>query len=361
MNPTQTLITPDYIDVDALRLPPAQIFELQMGERRLYYKYEGEDDNQTVKFYIGCTTMLSSVLPESPFLTEWKVRLGEVEAKRVLKERSGYGSFLHGVYGKMLIDKEFDIDTCEGLVIQYLLDHELRADLKDEWVDEVKKDILAFAKWCQDYNPKPILIEGALASEIYGYAGRVDFLGIITTQELGEWGAVYQSGEKKGQPKATKADVQQLVIVDFKSSKSGSFYVSHELQLMLYQQLIAENFPDLLLKLKMPLRIANFAPKNWRSEPSYTFVFQDNKHSWELVETYINLFHQTNTIGSQRILNISGTVSLERYESIAECYESLSLSDIVKPRSERKKQEVPQGDKETKDLTPLDELDFLQI
>jgi genome maintenance exonuclease 1 len=98
------------------------------------------------KKYVSVTTMLSATADKS-FLVEWKKRVGETEAKRIVKESCNKGTALH---------KEVELylkDGQEGTSVHY-------------------KQIAPLLA-----NIKPICFEETLYSDVLGVAGRVDCIG----------------------------------------------------------------------------------------------------------------------------------------------------------------------------------------
>jgi hypothetical protein len=141
------------------------------------------------------------------------------------------------------------------------------------------KDTLAFLKFQEDVNLRPLLIEGQLAWQCHvtgeWIALTVDMVAemdiIEVTKKTVEDG-VYQRGEKKGEPKfkeeRTESKRTAIVLVDFKSNffekEKRGFYETHKFQLMMGKLAVEQNF-----NIKVD-KIYNFSCNNWRTAPSYT-------------------------------------------------------------------------------------------
>jgi len=90
-------------------------------------------------------------------------------------------------------------------------------------------------------------------------------------------GEVYKSGAKAGEPKESKQARKVTAMIDYKSGRKG-FYVSHEIQLKIYQELFEAVFPEDPIE-----KLYNFSPKDWRTSPSYNLKDQTTCDSHAMI------------------------------------------------------------------------------
>jgi hypothetical protein len=219
--------------------------------------------------------MIKKTLPTSPHLIEWMVNKGKEESSSYLEERADYGTFMHSQCGELLMAGHYDLDTLADRLKLYCAKKDI--PYQKEWVDELKKDILAFAQFMIDTNLKPLAIEIVLSHPEDGYAGAIDLVAELDIEEKGFFGDVYLSGPDKGLPKMTKQTRRVIAIIDMKSGRKG-FYEAHEIQLQAYLEMWKIHFPDVLVE-----RLYNWSPKAWEVSPTYNLKNQtDSKNLFKL-------------------------------------------------------------------------------
>jgi hypothetical protein len=249
--------------------------------------------------------MIHSTLPTSPFLIAWKVNKGEKEAKEELEEKSNYGTFLHIQCAELLINGTYSLDKLPNKLTSYLEVNKLQQDWV-KWVDDIKKDILAFAQFMIDYNVKPLAIEIVLYHPTDGYAGAIDLVAEL------DW---------------KKARVRG--IIDIKSGKKG-FYEPHELQLGAYKEMWNTHFPDAIID-----RIWNFSPKDWRRSPTYNFKDQTDSKNICKLPHLVSLAKIEDTKRENIVTVISGNIELLKGldKNVAE----MTFIELIKKNNESKK------------------------
>jgi hypothetical protein len=242
------------------------------------------EDNKGARFYwwigdegvktgAGITTIISGVMPESKFLTDWKLKYGD-KWKEVLNDTANYGSLMHLCFLERMTT---------GEVNQAMLDSMRALSLKNgQSHDQPEKNVYSFLKFVEDIKVEPLIFEGMLVAEFKGenYCMTLDLLAkakkIIKRKELVEVG-VYVRGDKKGQPKFEETTIVEekdvYMICDFKSNyfekESKSFFEEHKYQLIAARRAVKQNFG---IDVEM---ICNFSPNNWRNEPTYTLMSYD--------------------------------------------------------------------------------------
>lgn len=309
-----------YFDPKALLEPTRKLYRLNgYAAGRYYYCLNEMGEPQ---FFISVTNMISQTLPTPEALTKWIAGLGYDQSKAYALERADYGTFMHILFTKLLIEKTLDMDSIDDELIQYLQEQGQPRTLFTEWIDELKKDVLAFAQFLKDYKVKPLAIELILASEEGGYAGAIDLICEMTIEEKGFFGEVYKSGENKGKPKETKREIRINAAIDNKSGRKG-FYEAHEIQLQAYRNLVHENFPDLKID-----KVYNFAPSDWRTAPSYKLKDQSESPNLEKFDYLVALANIEMSKREKQVIRISGTLDLEK--DLTEAYEEVTISSLVK-------------------------------
>jgi hypothetical protein len=291
-------LSPMFFDVTKLKVQPEPLYRMDMNDHRYYYKF---DENGEPQFFTSVTTMIRNTLPTSPHLIQWlidKQGTGKDEAK----ERSEYGTFLHSLCAELLINGTFDLDKLSEKLTIFLTNSKVIA--KDNWVDELKKDVLAFAQFVIDYNVKPLAIEIVLAHPRDGYAGAIDLVCELDVEEKGNFGEVYASGANKGQPKESKRITRMNAIIDIKSGRRG-FYESHEIQLSAYEQMWFLQFPEVKIK-----RLFNWSPKEWRTTPSYNLKDQTDSKNIAKLPHLVALAKIEDSKRENKVTVISGIVDV---------------------------------------------------
>lgn len=306
-----------FFDADALIEPPYRVWQLNSSGHRYYYKFD-KDGNP--EFYPSVTTILSQTLPRSPWLVKWIADKGLEESERYKMERANYGTFMHAVFERLLINRSYNLDTLKDELKEYIDVNRLPEDFI-HYADDLKKDVLAFAQFVLDYDVRPLAVEIALVHPVYRYAGMIDCPCTML--------------EKPGAEKRINA------IVDFKSGRNG-FYEEHEIQLHLYRDMWNENFPRFPME-----RVFNFSPKNWRKKPTYNLKDQTESPNARKIPALLELA----SIEDDKIENVftacSGTIELDRTPDLSENVISMTLSELVKakgPKDEAPEEGVTEAD-----------------
>lgn len=290
-----------FFDKKAFVLPSYILYQLNGKGGRYYYTF---DENGNPVFYPSVTTILSNTLPTSSFLIDWIADKGKEEAERYKNERADYGTFMHACFEDLLINKEYDLDSLQENLKNYIEKKSLPSDFI-YYADDLKKDILAFAQFVIDYDVTPIAVEIALKSE-RGYAGMVD--------------CICEMSDKKG------SDSKIIAIIDFKSGRKG-FYEEHAIQLHFYKMLVEENYPDLHIE-----KLFNFSPKAWRKSPTYNLKEQTKAESAKKIPALLEL---ANLEGDEErtYTHVTGTIKLKN-KNLDENIKNLTLSELIKEKSE---------------------------
>jgi hypothetical protein len=331
-----------YFDSDSLIESPRKLFRLNgYSNGRYYYRF---DENQEPVFYISVTNMIEQTMPTSPFLIKWMADMGHDESKEYAKQRADYGTMMHLLFQRLLINKKINFDEIDGELMDYLKQIGQPLSLFDSWIDELKKDVLAFALFLKEYKVKPLAIEMMLASD-EGYAGALDLFCEMTIEEKGFHGEVYKSGEQKGKPKETKKETIIKGIVDFKSGRKG-FYDQHEIQLEAYRRLLKENFPDFKDE---NIKIFNFAPNDWRTFPSYKLKDQSDSRNIEKFDYLVALGQIEMNKMDRNIVRINGEFDLSN--SVTDAIQSISISSVVKEMNQTSELAEALGEQITHELT----------
>ena len=288
-----------FFDRNALIEPQFPVYQLNTKGYRYYYKYDEAGEPQ---FYPSVTTILSQTMPESPFLKQWRDKLGAEAADRYRDERAAYGTFMHGLFGELLINRTIDLDDIQEKLKMYIEQKQLPVDFIF-YADDLKKDVLAFAQWVVDYDVRPLAIEIALVSELKHYAGMIDLVCTLNVKE----------GRK-------------TAIVDFKSGRNG-FSEEHELQLHLYRDMWQENFPQHPIE-----KVFNFSPKDWRKDkPTYNIKDQTNSEMAAVRDDILAIAAVKDSQRKNRFTATYGKINLDEPE-LSKNICSLTLAEIVKSK-----------------------------
>jgi hypothetical protein len=170
-------------------------------------------------------------MPINSFLLDWLFQFDNRDAyNSFMQSKADYGTIMHVLFTKLLLNKEVNIlQEVEYLKLQL-------NTIADININELKKDVICFVKFIEDYKVKPIAVELPVMNN--KYAGTID---LLCELEI--------NGEKK------------ICLIDYKSGRKG-FYDSHRVQLHAYKQLIKECY-DIDIDL-----VFNFAPSDFTKDIS---------------------------------------------------------------------------------------------
>lgn len=294
---------------DALIEPSYRVFQLNSKGHRYYYVLN-EDGNPT--FYPSVTTILSQTMPTPPHLVKWIADKGYDEAEAYKMERASYGTFMHAAFEELIINRTYNLDELKTKLYRYMEANRL-PDSFINYADDLKKDVLAFARFVKDYDVRPIAVEIALVHPAYNYAGMID----LPCSMLA----------KPGNEERINA------IVDFKSGRKG-FFEEHEIQLHLYRELWNANFPNLMID-----RVFNFSPKDWRKKPTYNLKDQTESPNARKMLYILELAAIEDEKRENVFTHTSGVINLDSEESLENNVVSLTLAEIVKGKAEKTPEE----------------------
>lgn len=333
-----------FFDNNALREPDYRLMQLNCRGKRHYYFIDPEG---RPRFFPSVTTILRNVMPENVNLTEWKLSMGKEAANAYTQERANYGTFLHGQLAELMITRRYNFDTLKEKLQKYVEREKLASSFVDNHEDEAKADIMAFAKWMQEYDVRPLAVEVSLYSETMRIAGMLDCVANMRAYPLEEekkaCAKLQEEYAKAGEDQKKIAKLNEKAetlkskyaervngIVDFKSGKNG-FYDEYAIQLELYRRMWNENFPDLQIG-----RIFNIAPKDWRKTVrkavSFTFEEQTENPVLNKVDALLALYALTEE-SELKVVVIDGEVNLDNPDAEADSVKIFSLEELIKEKT----------------------------
>ncbi len=290
-----------YFDDDALKLPSYQMYRLNTPKGRYYYTY---DEEGKPRFYISVTNIIGRFTPTPPYLIDWIAQQGKEGAEQIKNRRAAYGTIMHQAIDDLIINNGIDIDSLPGMVDQYFEENKTYGANRDEFVEELKKDVTAFAQFMIDKDVTPITVEPILKSDEFGTAGAIDLF-------------CKMNFNKK----------QVYAIIDFKGGKKA-FYESNELQLAYYKYAILEEWPEFKDE---DIMLFNWSGKDWRKKPEYNLKNQTGKHSYDELKLYSDLYKiktSSAPIEETRLVELSGKIDLAS-KDIQDNYKVLNINDKI--------------------------------
>lgn len=337
---TAEQMMPVFFNKDALREPPIRLYQLNSKGLRYYYFFDEEGKAQ---FMPSVTTVLHHTMPENVFLTDWKISLGKDKAAAYTAERANYGTFMHGCFERLLINRSYNLDELKSELAKYIEREQLPTSFID-YADSLKRDVLSFAAFITEYDVKPYAVEIALFSKQFGYAGMIDLVASIrkyprseerkAREKVAAEAAKAKDDDKKleklGEKLAEinrKAEEREVAIIDFKSGRKG-FYEEHEIQLGMYRQMWNEWFPAIKVE-----SLYNFSPKDWRKAPSFNFKSQTDSPNIAKIPALLELFALDGE-SEKEVTIVGGTIDLDSPVSTEECVKVVPLSELVKMKGE---------------------------
>ena len=294
-----------YFNADALQEPPYRVFQLNSDGHRYYYRFDADG---TPEFYPSVTTLLKQVMPMSPVLLEWMLANGKEGATEKRDLAAAYGTFMHMQFETLIINRRYDFDSVSAVLMAYMECENIPVSLFPQWVVRIRKDVLAFAQFIRDYNVKPLAVEIGLVHPEHHYAGCVDMPCVMTD------------------PKTAKTFT---AIVDFKSGRKG-FFEEHELQLHLYKGMWNVNFPQKPIE-----RLFNFAPKDWRTKPTYNLKEQTDSVNAAKLPYLLSLATIEDEKRDNTLTIVRGVLDLD-HGKITDNILNLSLAELIKAKTDNK-------------------------
>lgn len=294
-----------FFDKKALREPAYRIYQLNSDGYRYYYRYENDG---SIKFYPSVTTLLKQVMPTPPALLDWMIANGKDGAIEKRDLAAAYGTFMHGQFESLLINRAYDFDAVPGILLEYMERENLPEKFYGDSITKIRKDVLAFAQFVKDYNVKPLAIEIGLVHPECNYAGCIDLPCVMTDPKTGE---IFTA------------------IVDFKSGRKG-FFEEHELQLHLYKAMWNINYPD-----KPIARVFNFSPKDWRTKPTYNLKDQTDSVNARKLPHLLALAAIEDEKRDNTLTIVRGVLDLDKGK-IADNILTLSLAELIRTKEAAK-------------------------
>ena len=282
-----------YFDADALREPPYRLYRMNEGGHRYYYRYE---EGRAV-LYPSVTTLIRQTTPTSPFLIKWMIENGAA-ATEIRDMAAAYGTFMHIQYERLIILRTYDLDKAGDALREYIEREKIDQKYFYDWLPRIRKDILAFAQFIQDYKVKPLAVEISLVHPDMRYAGCIDLPCEMTVK-----GETFRA------------------IIDFKSGRNG-FYEDYEIQLGLYRDMWNVNFPETPVE-----RIFNFAPKDWRKTPTYDLKEQTAARSLDMIPHLLAIAQIKDDSDSKSVVYCEGKVDLDK--PLEGNYKRLTLCELL--------------------------------
>lgn len=276
-------VKPEFICEELAAIPTPVFRRLSLDGNRYYYRLL-EDGG--VKIYASGTNLINDGYADNKdTLMQWKElqKLMGQNPKDVTEYAADKGTIMHFLYEQYL--KGRDMYLRRSFIIKLLEESDLRISKKNmdrfkssvDDLDNMIERLVRFAKFCTDYELKPMAIEKILSCEQYDVASPIDLIAEIYEEKVveGYFGEVYQKNtkdKKKGDPKLSTKKVKEkkIVIIDF---KSGDMHNSQILQLELYRRMVKEWY-----NIDVD-GIYNFSPK---SESSKKYTFRERSGSKEI-------------------------------------------------------------------------------
>ena len=310
-----------FFDSQALREPNYRLCQLNARGQRYYYSM----NESGTELYPSVTTILKKVMPENTILTNWKIDLGKDASESYTMDRARFGTFVHGLLQELVITRKFDLYTVREKLGKYIEREHLPMSFM-EHEDEVKYDLLSFAKWMKDYDVRPLAVEICLYHPELKFAGMIDLVCTMRKEPI---------GSKKA------SDERITVIVDFKTT-TKAFHDSHAIQLGLYKMMWDATFPDVPID-----AIANVSQKEWwktaKKQVSYQFEWQTDNEVLKQIPYLLELYKLLPT-ETKKVPLCEGIIDLN--EDIDSNVTVLTLEELIDKSKEKMQEETPEGEED---------------
>jgi hypothetical protein len=297
------------------------MYRINTGNGRLYYCYDSEGK---LKQYISATTFVRSVLPTPPHLIEW-IRQQGSEYDKVLELSANYGTLMHYLNAQLLIDGSYDLSMVDKIIEPFAAQENFK-HWKQSWSDDLKSDMVAFAKFVQDYEVDALGIEMVLGTDKYGVAGALDIVCEMTIEVDGFSDTdKFKTGARSGEFKPEKKKQRVLAIIDMKSGRKG-FHSDHALQLAIHREALIESFPEFKDR---EIKLFNWSPKDWKTEPSYNLKDQTDSIDLALLPHLCEMAKIQEKKKDRNFKTFTGVIDLKRPDKLSDAYAYLTLTEYL--------------------------------
>ena len=238
----------------------------------------------------GITSWLKKVLPESKFLTEWKLKHGD-NWERVLNLTSDYGTLFHTCIAYIHEFRAYP--PAEYILAATDAVRELRKYDSSIHKDMIKRNLVSYLQFMEDYSLEPLLIESQLVVETSSgvpYCLTLDNLSkvkYIRKEKRQEEDGVFSRGKNKGEKRyktvVEETEVEEIWLIDYKSNPfdkdTKSFFDSHAYQLIAAKKAIKQNFGIEVDK------VFNWSPLSWNKRIG-DYALKEHKLTQDLEESF---------------------------------------------------------------------------
>ena len=236
--------------------------------------------NSDKEAFCSSTTFVDAVLPQSKHLDSWRMKMlqhlgSQQKVEEFVMSTADYGTLLHIAVGEFCKSRSVDLFNLEGWFFSEF--HNVLKFPKAVAIaatDDILKDYLAILQFFHDYNCTVIAVELPV------YFRTAEVLGEHTINPFG--GIATQIDFVVSMRKTPKSKEYINVLVNLKSGKSG-FHDSHLYQLCAERSAYNARFGEVLAIDE----VANLAPSNWRTKPSYKFKLR-TKEADAVNNKYLN-------------------------------------------------------------------------
>ncbi|QLH52781.1 MAG: hypothetical protein CH6_0099 [Candidatus Kapaibacterium sp.] len=269
------------------------IYRSRVDKERFYFAMY----NGSLLKLPSVTTILANTLPMEEWLVRWIAHWGYEQAIERRNQAAHYGILFSMIVADFIRSKQIDLSTIEARVATYRYANNINFPT-DFWVQRLKEDLFSLACFIHDYSFEPIAVELPLVSTKYKFAGTIDAIG---------WMSI-GSGVNGKKLKRDSQTQRVLAIIDWKTGRHG-FYRSHEAQLHFYRLLVEENFPELT---QTPIKLFNWAPKEWTSESDSKYSLKDQTQSKEAfrILNYLAIYQVDDSIKNHTFKVFDGVLKL---------------------------------------------------
>ena len=334
-----------FFDSQALREPNYRLCQLNARGQRYYYSM----NESGTELYPSVTTILKKVMPENTILTNWRIDLGKDASESYTMDRARFGTFVHGLLQELVISRRFDLSSVREKLGKFIEREHLPMSFM-EHEDEVKYDMLSFAKWMREYDVRPLAVEICLYHPELKFAGMLDLVCNMRKVSIEEETKAIEKAKGKEDKIAEirKAGEERITaIVDFKTT-TKAFHDSHAIQLGLYKMMWDATFPEVPID-----AIANVSPKEWwktaKKQVSYQFDWQTENEVLKQIPYLLELYKLLPT-ETKKVPLCEGIIDLN--DDIDSNVTVLTLEELIDKGKEKMQEETPEGEED--DLFPIE-------
>lgn len=309
-----SMVRPDFLNEDLLEQPKT-IYRYDDRSTRYYYKLNGRG---YPIFGVSVSHFKDKVLGKPQGVIEKRISMGDEAFFSYVKNRQHFGTFFHIHTGIATKNGYYDFgdhgknlhDSIRNFAESNDVEYTWPRHGKKAWFDDAWLGLLAWMKFLNDYEVKPLAIEISLMHPD-GYSNTIDY--------------VFEMNAKKYTNKTPKKNRKRIIaILDV---KTGYIYPDHAFQLGCNWESFEHNYRDLKID-----KVYNWTHREWWKKPSYELRDQTDNAITErrLLGEYLKIYKEKHYTKPRDIKVPNGRMAVG--SDLSQNYRTIPIREFIKQK-----------------------------